>query len=185
MKHQSGFTLLELMITVSVAAILLAVGIPGLQEFVRNNRRATELNNLVSTLQVARSEAVARNQRIGICPSTAPASATATCSGNTTWETGWIVFVDADVDGTRDNGEEILRVAEGPANMTVRAELQAIAYRPNGRVRTYPNPDNNTPGNFMFCDARGASSARVVQLPVTGRPQSAYKKIDGSNPSCP
>lgn len=185
MKHQSGFTLLELMITVSVAAILLAVGIPGLQEFVRNNRRAAEINNLISTLQIARSEAVARNQRIGVCPSTDPASATASCSGNTTWETGWIVFIDTDDDGIRDAGENVLRVGEGPQSMTVRAEINALAYRPNGRAKTYPNPGNNTPGNFMFCDARGAASARVVQLPITGRPQSASKKIGGSSPSCP
>lgn len=180
MKQHAGFTILELMITVSVAAILLAIGVPGFQDFIRNNRRAAEVNNLVSTLQIARNESVTRNRRVGVCPTSNGTS----CSASTNWETGWIVYVDeGGTEGSRDAGEEILRFADGPEGMTVRVEFKALNYLPNGRIRTYP--DANTPGNFTFCDGRGASQARVVQLGISGRPATESTKIDGSAPTCP
>lgn len=176
-----GFTLLELMIVVSLAAVILSLGVPGFQDFIRNNRHATELNNLISTLQVARSEAVSRNRRIGICPTTDNTN----CAGNTNWEVGWMVFVDENGDGSRAGGDEVLRSYEGPQQMTVRAEIRSLAYRPNGRIFTYPTPDDETPANFVFCDSRGADKARIVQLTIAGRPSAAKTKIDGSAPSCP
>lgn len=180
MKKQQGFTLIELMMTVALAAVLLGMGIPAYQDFVRNNRHATEVNNLISTLQVARSEAVVRNQLITVCPSTNGTG----CTNNTEWESGWIVFIDANRNGAVDSGEEILRTAEGPKQMTVReANNRAIGYLPNGRVRTFPTDGNAS--NFVFCDQRGADHARVVQLEVAGRPQAAKKLINSSAPTCP
>lgn len=179
MKTQSGFTLLELMITLSVAAILLAVGVPGFQDFIRNNRRASEVNNLIATLQVARSESITRNRRVGVCPTS---NGTA-CVASTTWETGWLVFVDEDGDGSRDNDEEILVHQVGPEAMTIRVEFQAIDYLPNGRIDSFPT--DGTVGNFIFCDERGANQARVVQLDLGGRPFTSTTKIGGGTPSCP
>lgn len=180
MKRQRGFTLLELMITVSVAAILLALGVPGMQDFIRNNRRAAEVNNLVTALHTARSESVSRNQRVGICPSTDGIN----CAASTTWETGWIVYVDADGDGTRDTADEDLLRVDAPVDgMTVRASFQRLAYRPNGRMETFP--DLAEQGEIVFCDGRGAAQARVVQIEVTGRPGTSSKRLDGSDPTCP
>lgn len=183
MKMQSGFTLLELMITVSVAAILLAVGVPGFQEFVRNNRQAAEVNKLVATLQLARSEAIARNKLVGVCPTTAADNDS--CSGSTNWATGWIVFVDESSNGVREDAEEVLRMDSGPEQMSVQAEVTSLTYRPNGRIYTYPTPANGTPANFVFCDSRGADHARVVQLEIAGRPNAADTKIGGTDPTCP
>lgn len=170
---------MELMITVSIAAILLAIGVPGMQDFVRNNRRAAEVNNLVATLQVARSEAVSRNKRVGVCSSTDGAN----CASSTTWDSGWIAFVDEDNDGTEDDGEEILRVDPAPTGMTVRATFASLAYLPNGRVRMFSPA--GTGGDITFCDDRGASEARVVQIDLSGRPDAADKKLNGNAPTCP
>ncbi|HEX6930463.1 MAG TPA: GspH/FimT family pseudopilin [Gammaproteobacteria bacterium] len=176
---QNGFTLMELLVTLSVAAILMAIGAPGMQEFVQNNRRAAEVNNMIATLQVARSEAVARNQEIGICASTDSAG----CSGSTTWDYGWIVFVDLDSDGIRDAAEELLQVSAAPEGMTVRATFQGVNYRPNGRVLT--TPDASTSGDITFCDSRGADEARVVRIGISGRPETSGKRLGGAAPTCP
>ena len=178
MKQHSGFTLLELMITISVAAVLIAVGVPGMQDFVSSNRRAAEVNALVAALQFARSEAVARNRLVIMCPSTDGAS----CAASTEWEDGWIVHVDLNDDAViTDN--EILRAEAGAEVMTVRSDFQSLSYRPNGRIWT--NPGAGSSGDFTFCDSRGASEARVVQLDISGRPSTSKKRLDGSDPTCP
>lgn len=170
------------MVTISVAAVLIAVGVPGMQDFVRNNRRAAEVNALVAALQFARSEAVARNRLVIVCPSADGAS----CAATTEWEDGWIVYDDLNGDGVVDAAAvppEILRAEAGPDVMTVRSDFQALSYRPNGRIWT--NPGAGSSGDFTFCDSRGASEARVVQLDVSGRPSTSKKRLDGSDPSCP
>jgi type IV fimbrial biogenesis protein FimT len=90
MKRSRGFTLVELMITLALAAIILSLAVPGFQDIIRNNRAATQSNELVAALSLARSEAVKRGARVSLCPSTDQAS----CTGGTDWADGWIVFLD-------------------------------------------------------------------------------------------
>jgi type IV fimbrial biogenesis protein FimT len=93
-RNAAGFTLLELMTTLAVAGIMLAVGVPSYQAVVRNNRAATNANELVSALTIARSEAIRRGDRVSLCRSDDGAS----CGG--TWEDGWIVFLDGAANDT-------------------------------------------------------------------------------------
>ena len=66
MKNVRGFTLIELMITLAVAAILITAALPSFNEFIKNNRLTTQANNFIATLNLARSEAPARiTLRIG------------------------------------------------------------------------------------------------------------------------
>lgn len=90
MKRSRGFTLVELMITLALAAIIMSLAIPGFQDIIRNNRAATQSNELVAALSLARSEAVKRGARVSLCPSTNGAA----CTGGTDWAEGWIVFLD-------------------------------------------------------------------------------------------
>jgi type IV fimbrial biogenesis protein FimT len=87
-RRIAGFTLLELLTALTVAGIVLAVGVPSYQNIVRNNRAAANANELVAALTIARSEAVRRGDRVSICRSTDGA----TCGAD--WADGWIVFVD-------------------------------------------------------------------------------------------
>ena len=88
MKKHRGFTLIELMVTLAVAGILLAVGVPSFINVIVGNRLATQSNELVSAFHWARSEAVKRNQPIRLCRA-ADAGAT-DCAGAGLWE-HWIV----------------------------------------------------------------------------------------------
>ena len=92
---QKGFTLIELMVTLAVLGVLLAVGVPSFADLIRNNRSQAAANELVSALNAARVEAVKRGKRVSLCPSVNGTS----CSG-TAWQSGWIVFVDTAASDT-------------------------------------------------------------------------------------
>jgi type IV fimbrial biogenesis protein FimT len=155
-----GFTLIELMVTLSIAAILLTVAVPNFIVFVQNNRLATQANDLVTMLNYARSEAVKRNQNIGVCSSTTGTS----CAGSTTWDTGLIVFVDSNKDGTWNAGETVLQVRQAmEGSNTLRAGAQtSISYQANGFLAS-PND------TFRLCDTRGQQSMRAIALSLQGR----------------
>ena len=93
--HSRGLTLLELLITLSILAILAAIGIPSFTAQIESNRTRAAADQLYQAMQLARTKAVTSNRR-----------ATMRCLGN--WNSGWEVFFDRDFDGVRDAGEEYL-----------------------------------------------------------------------------
>jgi type IV fimbrial biogenesis protein FimT len=98
---ESGFTLIELMITLTVVTILLATAVPYLGNFTKNNRLVTQTNDFVIAVQLARSEAVKRGINTIICPSSNQTS----CSGNASdWQNGWLVFSDFNLNGSLEPG---------------------------------------------------------------------------------
>ena len=90
MKIHSGFTLIELMITLAIVGILLMVGVPSLKTLLQGNQLIASANELISALHVARSEAIKFNTRVSICES----SDGKTCAITGSWKNGWIIFVD-------------------------------------------------------------------------------------------
>src|SRR5690606_18361522 len=85
-----GFTIIELMVVVAIAAILAAVAIPSMTEIVRRNTQESVINDLASALAFARSEAINRGQKVSVCQSANGTS----CATSGDWTAGWIVFVD-------------------------------------------------------------------------------------------
>lgn len=110
-----GFTLVELMVTVAVLAILVAVAVPSFASISNRNRLSALANDVVSSLQTARMEALRRGQRVVLCRS----SDGATCSTGNPWN-GWIVFTDADGNNAPGSGD-ILRadLLRGPSQVWV------------------------------------------------------------------
>ena len=94
MKKYSGFTLIELMITLFIVGILLTVGVPSMRTFLQNNQLIATTNELVSSIHIARSEALKLNKKVTICVSADGKS----CVSSEKWAQGWIVFVDANDD---------------------------------------------------------------------------------------
>jgi type IV fimbrial biogenesis protein FimT len=132
---QRGFTLLELITTVTVSAVLLSVAVPSFFNVTRNNRAAANANELVTAFSVARSEAIRRGGRVSICASS---NGTA-CTG--AWTQGWIVFRDDAATDVTDPPVvgEVLRVMQPPGgNATVTttpAGTTWIRFLPRGNVR--------------------------------------------------
>lgn len=98
MDKDSGFTLVELLITIVVLTILLATGVPAFQSFIKNNRVTSQINGHVSVIQHARSEALKRGTNMVVCAS----DDQATCTGKDTWTDGWILFSDVNNSDTPD-----------------------------------------------------------------------------------
>lgn len=176
-----GFTLIELIVTLVIAAILLALAAPNMRTFVSDQRLSTQTNELVADLNFARSEAVTRSVRITVCKS----NDVTTCDTNTgtAWTMGRIIFVDADGNGQRATTEELLRVRESLAAAAetgnrILGDASAgqpirVSYLGNGSV------DEITAENqFRVCDDRGAAFGRAVVVSVSGRVRTAERGLD-------
>ena len=110
MRHQSGFTLIELVVTISVAAILMALAVPSFRSTIQNNRVTGQANEFVTSLTLARSEAIKRGRNATVCISSDGTS----CTGSN-WAGGWLVWVDSNGDGVLGAGETV-RVHEALPN---------------------------------------------------------------------
>lgn len=100
MKKNSGFTLIEVVITLALAALLVTLSLPSFRGMIQNNRATTQANDMLSALNLARSEAVKRGTPVSICARTDPPTSPESCSGAADWATGWLVFVDGNANGT-------------------------------------------------------------------------------------
>lgn len=194
-KTQTGFTLLELMVTLLVAGIVLGIGVPNFMEFQRNNAMIAAANDMISGLYLARTEAVKRQVPVTLCASPDPLIAAPICGmgGNG----GYIVFVDENNNGVIgdptdgnaivDAGEVVLlqRAAPGGAINIFGNGGQYIAYGTNGfLVQTAIGQADPSTTVMLYCDERGnkdaggRSSARVVTVAVTGRAQVMREQAD-------
>ena len=155
-QTQQGFTLYELMITIALISIVLAVGIPSLGEFRQNGRMTATANDMHAAFHMARSEAARSKSNITICASSDPFGANSTCDG--TWDQGFIVFVDGDADRNRFGaGENILR-AHGPiqqgVNLRVANNATYFMFAATGQGRL-DTGGNVAVSQIVMCDDRG------------------------------
>lgn len=182
--RSAGFTLVELIVVVAMAAILLAVGVPAMQDMAGDNRLVAAANDLVAQLNLARSEAIKRrNGRTVVCSTADPTATTPTCSGSTDWNTGSVVFwtEDLDADGTLDAGEDVdgdgaidvvvLRAGPAPAGVEVNSDAGAVRFGAEGTLVS-------AAAVFGVCDGRGADRGRQVTVTLVGRPQVATPATD-------
>lgn len=170
-----GFTLLELMVTLAVAAVLFSVAVPNMQVFARNNRLTAASNDLLRSFHVARTEAIKRQQNVVVCASADPTAATPVCSYGEF--TGWIVFQDTNGNWQSD-GPAVEPVVQrfGPLAATVSVRADNDGIESYGRAG-FANPAAaRTPTrNVVICDDRGiadlagSSTARALLVDATGR----------------
>lgn len=152
-KNQ-GFTLIELLVTLSVLGILLAIAVPNLQSFIIRNRLVAVNNDLMTAINLARSEATKRAADVSVCKSSSPWTS---CGG--TWSNGWLVFVDTDPFGDA-TGDTILRKYQGiPSGYTLNATANFTNY-----VRYKRDGSANNIGTFVVCNKSDEATARGITL---------------------
>lgn len=130
-RHQRGMTLVELLITAAIVAILATLGVPSFTETLRAWQRDSATKALTSHLQLARAEAIKTSRMIVVCPSANGAA----CTGSTDWKGGWIVFSDDDKDQAVDASERIVAVKgtiSGISTMASSDNVDALVFLPNG-----------------------------------------------------
>ena len=104
-QRDSGYTLVEILVSITVVSILAAIAIPSFKYVTTSNRITTEVNTLLGDMQFARAEAIKEGQSVTVCVSSNGTS----CTGTVNWHNGWIVFMDLNGNGAKDAGESILR----------------------------------------------------------------------------
>lgn len=159
--NSHGFSLIELLVTIAVAAILLAVVAPSFRDFLHSNRISTQTNDIVSAFNLARSESIKRgsNVRVG------------TYVG-TDWADGWVVWVDSDNDNARSAAETI-RVWEGTqiiGTIVSSGATTEFQYLASGAI--------DVADNFRICDTLVNNNGRQILVAATGRLSTS--KIDCS-----
>jgi len=180
-----GFTLVELLITLVMGAILLTIAAPAFNDTVMNNRGVASINALAGLLGSARSEAIAQRATVTVCGSS---NGTA-CDAQ--WTNGWISFLDSDNDGTVDTGETVLRRANTvPGSISIAlVGATTVRYGSQGFATTGAN------GTFRVCDSRGDTHGRALVISSTGRvsvatdtnstPDGIVNDASGNNIHCP
>ncbi len=148
-----GLTLVELLVSLVVLSITVALAVPSMAGLISGNRLRTHSSRLVTAINLARSEAILRNHPVSICPSAMAATGRAICSGDYTH--GWLVFANADRDRIvdADNDEVIAAFAQIPAgySLTNRAGTRSVA----DLITFYPDGSSRRNRTLLLCAPAG------------------------------
>jgi type IV fimbrial biogenesis protein FimT len=163
-KPPAGFTLIEVLSVITIAAILMAFAVPSYLSVTNSNRIASEVNGLLSDMQYARSEAIKEGQTVSICSS----SNATTCSGVPVWANGWIIFSDVNGDGAVNGADTILRAgAPFAAGDTFNANngMKFVTFNREGFALGLANTTTVT----LHAAVPNATTTRCLQITIIGQ----------------
>lgn len=153
------------MVVLSIAAILISIGVPSFRTLIQNQRMTTTVNDFLAAINLTRSEALQRGVRVDMVPADAQ---------STDWTKGWTVFVDANSNQLLDTAEKIVYThGPMPDGMTVDASSIGsaplyIAYRATGSNLTGSKVNNQKGGTVKFTMD---DQVRLIIINFLGRPR--------------
>lgn len=173
-RRQRGLTLIELIVTLAIVAIVSTLGVPSFSTALKNSRLTTEVNRFVSHIQLARSEAVKRNRTATICRNGGQQS----CgnSANASYHTGWLVYVDMsgrDDDYDPGDNDQLVQIGDAASSdITINSDQAGnrwLSFAPNGML-----DENGQIARYVFCADNASTAAipgRLVTISVSGQPR--------------
>jgi type IV fimbrial biogenesis protein FimT len=176
-RRGTGFTLIELMVTIAIAAVLLMIGVPSFVAFQRNSELTSAANSFVAALGAARGEAMKRGLQAVVVP-----------RSNNDWATGWTIFVDND-NNQQFNGADILIVQQGalPSYFTATGQGTAqlspayVMFNPSGYTQTAGSVFQSATLKIERNDITGAEKSkqtRIIVIAKTGRARACQPATD-------
>lgn len=156
---QRGITMIELVLVLTIIAVLVSLASPSLGSLINRNRIVGAANELVAGINLARQTAVMKRQVTSLCPSTDGR----TCTGQNRWDEGWIVFLDPDRNRQPDSDSDLLRVT---------GRLDGLHSDSAGRKRIRYFPSGFATGTNLtvkLCDPRYPEQSRAVIVSNSGR----------------
>jgi len=192
----AGFSLIELMVTLSVAGILIAIMGPNMRVFMLNNQLSGGVNDILHSIQVARTEAIKRQLPAGggvvVCGTADPTGADAALTCDYATFKAWFVFVDSNANWQHDANEPVIE-RHGLLNTSVTVKTDA-----NARIISFAASGfANVAGvkvpmrTLVLCDSRGvqqvgaAATARALFITTTGRARASSTWNDVKNVALP
>lgn len=175
MTQQNGLTLIELLLTMAIVAILTTVAVPGFSNLVLNTRMTAHVNRFVHDIHLAKQSAHRRMQPVALCKSPDGRQ----CGHDGEWHDGWLVFVNLNRDRPPHVNRDEPILAANPAfeSGTI------IANRADFVFRAFEARSTN--GTLTFCDRRGSDAARAIIVSYTGRPRVATVTAGKKPLKCP
>lgn len=156
-----GLTLIELMVTVSVLTIMAVVAVPTMSDIYLSYRLSGYATSFVASAQTARGEAIRSNRKVTLCRS----SDGAACASSGGWEAGWIVIQDANGDGSRAAGEQLIQAQQALASgySMTSDSANVLSFEATGF--------GSTSAVFTLCRATPSvgTSQRRITVSTTGR----------------
>lgn len=173
-KQFTGFSLFELLLSLSLMAILAGVAIPSWGSIVANGRIRTEVNALFHAIHLARKESIMRRSVVSICPSVSSLE----CSTQLDWSNGWIMFnnLDHDEPPRIDAGEAVLQVHRSAPSVRITANRRGFTLR-----ATHKRATN---GTIIVCDHKQRGTPRALVISYSGRPRVAASNRGGAPYAC-
>lgn len=162
-KRHSGVTLIELMVTIGIAAVLIMLALPSFTEAILSNRVSTTANVLLSTVNFARSEALRSKDTAHICPGGVGDA----CGAD--WNQGLMVWTDENRNGSLD-AVEIRRIVEPSRGVTVSASNinDELVFDNRGRLGAWVGAEPVFTVRAEVC-AAGARHQRSIAINAIGR----------------
>ncbi|WP_165488660.1 MULTISPECIES: GspH/FimT family pseudopilin [Dyella] len=186
-SHQSGYTVVELMLGIIILSILSVIALPNLRDFMRRNAVIAQSNSLLGDLQYARSEAITRRGLVSVCPRASDAGEAATAcatGGSASFDGGWLIYVTptANTDYNAANAAyQLLRVTSTNGTVSLRASGNTMMTF-NARGELTPLAD----ASLSVCTKAGGSSMSNTKVPgknltVESSGRAAISNLDGGS----
>ncbi len=158
-----GFTMIELMVAIVIVAILISLSVPSIRAISANNQIAVANNSIITGFNLARSEAVSRGNAVSICP-----SQNGTACANGKWDTGWIVFDNADGNGNMVE-TEVIRASVRSSDIARSGLAGNVVFNPDGT--TTLGASNSI--TVCYVDSTVSNRCRVISISQFGLISSA------------